>query len=85
MVAYVPSNAAVLINKADYRYHVHIQVLGAGAIRIGQSKSELETPVGGVSQGLVISSADGIVSLWWSGPLYAIGEGGYAQVNFAIV
>jgi hypothetical protein len=82
MVYTIPANRAILIRSNSARYQVHTQVAGAGAIRIAQSRWELETPVMGISQGIVISSSDGLQSLWWSGELWAIGEGSDAQVNF---
>jgi hypothetical protein len=83
MVQSIPQARPILIRHQAERYYVHVQVLGAGAIRIGKSMWELLTPLtGGVNQGQVIASADGVQRFWWKGELWAVGEGGDAQADF---
>lgn len=81
MIYSVPAARPVLVLARPHRYHVNVQVLGAGAVRLAQSRWELETEIGGQKQGITLSSADGVRGLWWFGELWIIGEGGDASVN----
>lgn len=59
-----------------YRFAlVHIQVIGPGSLRLSNGQQVLATPVGNNNQGLTITQADGIKSLWWIGELWGAGAG----------
>lgn len=65
---------------------IHIQVKGAISISISQERSTLEQPPGGLTfGGLEITPQMGIVTLWWIGPMYAIGTANGAQFNMEIM
>jgi hypothetical protein len=54
---------------------IHLQVRDANSIYISRSRSDIESPgPNGLQQGLLLTSALGIVSIPWIGPLYAKGS-----------
>lgn len=75
MVVAVDQRSARLMGEfGAARVRVHVQVIGANTLRLATSERELQQPVAGIDQGLSIIAGDGIVSLWWSGELWAIGN-----------
>ncbi len=75
---------AYLVVMLPQRKMVHVQVYGPGAVRIANDKATLETPLGALNQGLTIVSGDGIVSLEWQGPLWAIANTVGATINVEV-
>jgi len=64
---------------------VHLQVYGPANVRIADRRETLEMSAGGIDQGLTIASADGIVSLHWKGPLWAIPTSSGASIDIEVM
>jgi len=64
---------------------VHVLVSGVGTVWFSKTRADLETQVMGTRGGLPVVSADGIISLWWFGELWAIPSVGNTRVNLEMI
>jgi len=79
------TSPAELLAQFDAWTRVHLQVRDASTVYIARDRNTLEVAgPGGQQGGLSITSAVGIVSLPWIGPLYALGSNPNSLIEIAI-
>lgn len=82
----IPNKApATLIASFEAWTRIHLQVRDASTVYIANKRVDLEVlGPGGQQGGLSITSAAGIVSLPWIGPLYLFGSNPNSLIEIAV-
>lgn len=76
---------AQLMAQFDTWTRIHLQVRDASTVYLANNRPDLETQgPGGQQGGISITSAAGIVSLPWIGPLYMLGSNPNSLIEVAI-
>lgn len=75
-----PTQGATLLSNVSKWSMLHLCVQGPNTALVAKSRLSLE---GGA--GLPFVAADGVVSLWWRGELWAMGSGPGTTVNYEVI